>query len=162
MMSARIGDWGVESMRTIIRIVIAAALLIGVIGAAEKKVKMIDLPAAVRQAVQEHSKGGTIKGLAMEDADGAVVYEAELVVNGKTRDISFDKEGKVVSVEEETTLEQVPAAARDAIRKKAGSSKITLVEVVTEKGTTSYEAHFKGARGQAGEVKVNAAGESVK
>src|SRR5262245_35509618 len=128
--------------------------------ASERKVKMSELPAPVQRAVQERSQGATIKGLTVEDDNGVVVYEAELDVNGKTTDISFDKDGNLVSVEEETSLDRVPPAARAAIEKAAGKSKIALVETVTEKGATFYEAHIKRFL-HTSEVKVNAEGERV-
>jgi len=128
--------------------------------ASERKVKMSELPAPVQRAVQERSQGATVKGLTVEDENGVVVYEAELDVNGKTTDISFDKDGNVVSLEEETSLDRVPQAARTAIEKAAGKSKITLVETVTEKGAIFYEAHIKKFL-HTSEVKVNANGERV-
>ena len=123
----------------------------------EKKVTMQQLPAAVQAAVKEHSQGATIKGLAMEVEKGKKLYEAELVVNGHAKDISFDAKGTIVSVEEETTLDKIPAPARAALEKAARNGKIVLVEVVTEGGKTSYEAQISNGK-KTSEVAVDAAG----
>ena len=127
----------------------------------ETKVKMKDLPAAVQAAVKEHSKGATLKGLAKEVENGATRYEAELKVNGRTKDMTFDETGKIVSVEVEVALASIPVAARDAIQKSIGKGKLLLVETVTEGGTTFYEAHIR-KDGKEAEVKVDASGQPVK
>ena len=127
----------------------------------ETKVKMKDLPPAVQAAVKEHSKGATLKGLVKEVENGATRYEAELKVNGRTKDVTFDETGKIVSVEEEVALAGIPAAARDAIQKSVGKGKLLLVETVTEGGTTFYEAHIR-KDGKQTEVKVDANGQPVK
>jgi len=152
---------------------VLAAMLIGAGPAAaqgrqpeegsEKKVTMQDLPPAVQQAVKQHSKGAKLRGLTQETKDGNTFYEAELEVKGRTRDVTFDRSGKLISVEEEVAIGSIPAGARAAIRRAAGAGKITLVESVTEGGKTVYEAHIQQAPGQPElEVKVDANGNPVK
>jgi uncharacterized membrane protein YkoI len=72
---------------------------------------MQDAPAAVQQAIKEQRKGATLRGLASEVENGKTLYEAELKVNGHSKDITFDQQGQIVSVEEETTLAQIPRPA---------------------------------------------------
>jgi uncharacterized membrane protein YkoI len=127
----------------------------------EKKVKMSDLPAAVQQAVKEQSKDATLRGVATEMDKGKTVYEAELTVAGHSKDITFDADGHVVSIEEETPLADIPAPARAAIQSAAGKGKVLEVETVTEDGKTFYEAQIKTG-GKKSEVKVDAAGALVK
>jgi uncharacterized membrane protein YkoI len=127
----------------------------------EHKIAMADVPAPVQNAIKEHSKGATVRGISTEMENGKRVYEAELRINGKTRDVTFDANGGVVSAEEETSIEQIPAAARSAIEKAAVGGKLLLVETVTENGTAFYEGHIKKA-GRESEVKVDADGRPVK
>jgi uncharacterized membrane protein YkoI len=129
-------------------------------GAKEQKVTLEQLPAAVQAAVKEHSKGATVKGFAIESEDGKKLYEAELTVDGHAKDISFDETGAVASIEEETTLDKIPAPARAAFEKAARNGKITIVEVVTEGGKTSYEAEISNGK-KTSEVAVDAAGHEV-
>ena len=143
------------------KVTVIAILLAVLCAAGEKKVKMQDLPPAVQKAVTEQSQGATLVGLARETEDGKTFYEAELKINGRTRDISFDPTGKVVIVEDETPIENIPAPAREAIQKAAGKKKILLVETVTEDGKTFYEAHIR-ALIRTTEVKVDSAGKPVK
>ena len=145
---------------------VAATMSVLVTGVAiaqdsEKKVKMSDLPAAVQQAVREHSKDGKLRGLATEMDKGKKVYEAEFTVAGHSKDITFDSDGHVMSVEEETPLARIPAAARAAIESAANKGKVVEVETVTEDGKTFYEAHVKTGRKKS-EVKVDASGALVK
>ena len=153
------------------RIVLTTAILAGIGTAAtaaqdadskEPKVTLQQLPAAVQAAVKEQSKGATVKGFAIENENGKKVYEAELTVDGHSKDISFDARGAIVSVEEETTLDKIPTPARAALEKAASKGKIVIVEVVTEGGKTSYEAQISTGTGKkTSEVAVDAAGRKV-
>ena len=149
------------------RIIMATALVssLFIAGAAtlasEKKIAMKDVPTAVQQAIKEQSTGATLRGLAKEVEKGKTLYEAELKVVGHSKDITFDEQGTIVSVEEEVALEGIPAAARTAIEKAAGTGKVSEVEKVTEGGKTFYEAHVNKG-GKKSEVKVDASGVAVK
>jgi hypothetical protein len=98
------------------------------LSAAEKGVQMKDLPPVVQKAVQEQSAGATIKGFAKETENGATTYEAEMIVNGHGKDVSFDPSGKVVAVEEEVALDSMPAQVRAAIEKATEGGRIKKVE----------------------------------
>ena len=150
-------------MKTMFAALAMSALVAGLVRAqdSEKKVKMQDLPPAVQQAVKDYSKDAKIRGLATEMDKGKKVYEAELTVAGHSKDVTFDADGHIVSVEEETTLANIPAAAREAIQRAVGKGKIVEVEMVTEDGKTFYEAQVKTG-GKKSEVKVDASGASVK
>jgi uncharacterized membrane protein YkoI len=149
-------------MRNIIAMALISTLLIG--GAAalasERKIAMKDLPPAVQQAIKDQG-GATVRGLAKEVDKGKTLYEAELTVNGHSKDIMFDEQGTMVSVEEESALDQIPPAARTAIEKATGSGKVSAVEKLTEGGHVFYEAQVtKG--GKRSEVKVDASGVAAK
>ena len=149
-------------MRNIIATALISTLLIG--GAAalasERKIAMKDLPPAVQQAIKDQG-GATVRGLAKEVDKGKTLYEAELTVKGHSKDIMFDEQGTMVSVEEESALDQIPPAARTAIEKATGSGKVSAVEKLTEGGHVFYEAQVtKG--GKRSEVKVDASGVAAK
>jgi uncharacterized membrane protein YkoI len=109
--------------------------------AQEKKLNKSDLPAAVQKAVDEQSQGATVRGFSTEKENGQTIYEAQLTVNGKNRDISFDPKGSVLEVEDEVAFESLPAPVQDGLKKKAGAGKITRVETLTKKGkVVAYEA----------------------
>ena len=135
--------------------------LLMIAAAAEKKIKMQEMPAAVQQAVKDQSKGAVIRGFAQKVENGKTLYEMELTVNGHATDVTFDGMGKVVSVEEEVPLESIAGPAREAIQKAVGKGKLQKVESVTENGNSFYEASIRKA-GKSSEIKVDANGAPVK
>ncbi len=83
-----------------ISIFVIAGIAAAGIGAAqeqEKKIKRSDLPAAVEKTVAAQSAGATIKGFSQEKENGQVFYEAEMTVNGHTKDMLIDANGTVVA-----------------------------------------------------------------
>ena len=143
---------------------IAAALIVlgvSLAWAAEKKVKLADVPPAVQQAIKDNTKDATLLGVSKDEEDGKIEYEAETKVNGHGKDITFDESGKLLAVEEETTLDAIPAAAKAAIEKQAAGAKIRKVEKITKGETVVYEAGLaKG--GKRSEVVVTADGAPAK
>ncbi|HET7292681.1 MAG TPA: hypothetical protein VFM88_09660 [Vicinamibacteria bacterium] len=126
----------------------------------ETKATLEQLPAAVQDAVKAQGRGATLRRVAKELKGGVTQYEAELMVDGRRRDVLFDAQGKVVSVEEQKTLSEIPQGARDAILKALGAGKLVLVEEVTKGEATFYEGHISNG-GNISEVKVDAAGKPV-
>ena len=112
--------------------------------AQEKKIKREDLPPAVEKTVTEQSQGATIKGFATEVDKGKRLYEVELTVNGHGKDISMDKEGKIVEVEEEVAMDSLSSKVKAGLTRAAGSGTITKVESLTKGGKlVAYEASVK-------------------
>jgi uncharacterized membrane protein YkoI len=137
-----------------------AVLALGVtaLPAADKKIQAKDLPPAVQKAVQEETKGATIKGYAKEVENGKTMYEVETTVNGHSRDLLFDATGRLVEAEEAVSLDTVPAAVRTAFEARG---KVLTVETVTKGKTVTYEAQVE-KNGKKSEVAVDAAGKSMK
>ena len=108
--------------------------------AAEQPVKLQQLPPAVRQTAAEQSKGATVRGYTKEVEHGQTRYEVATVKDGKTRDVEMDANGNVTEVEQEVSLDSIPASARTALQKAAASGKITKVESVTSGSKVNYEA----------------------
>jgi hypothetical protein len=74
----------------------------------------------------------------------------------------LDPTGKVVEVEEQVTLNSLPAGARNEIVKQAGKGKILMVESITKDNVlVGYEAHKKSAS-KIFEIKVNPDGTPMK
>ena len=107
----------------------------------EKKVQRSDLPPAVEKTVVEQSKGATIRGFSEEKENGQTFYETELMVNGHFKDVLVDVNGSVVEVEEQVSIESLPAAVRRGLQDKAGNGKFVKVEKLTKKDKlVAYEA----------------------
>jgi uncharacterized membrane protein YkoI len=138
----------------------AAVLVLGVtaVSGADKKIQAKDLPPAVQKAVQEETKGATIKGYAKEVENGKTMYEVETTVNGHSRDLLFDATGKLVEAEEAIALDAVPSAVKTALEARGS---VLTVETVTKGKTVTYEAQVE-KNGRKSEVAVDAAGKPVK
>ena len=120
----------------------------------EKKIQRADLPQAVANTVIEQSNGATIKGFSQEQENGQTFYEAELTVNGHSKDVLMDRNGSVVEVEEWVSMESLPSAVRTGLQNKARDGKIVKVESLTKKGKlVAFEAKVL-SNGKQSEVQV--------
>lgn len=144
-------------MRVLAGITLSAAFCLGV-GFAAKSLTLKDLPPDVQKTVQVELKGGEIKSIGKETEHGVTQYEVETMLAGKHRDFEVDTKGKLLVVEEETTIDTVPPAAKAAILKKIGSGKLGMVEIFMRGGETMYEAGYAGKDGKKHEVLVKADG----
>jgi hypothetical protein len=129
--------------------------------AAERKIDRSQLPAAVEKTVQAQSQGAVVKGFSTDVENGQRVYEAELLVNGRSRDIEIAPDGTLNEFEEEVSFESLPPSVQSALTAKAGSAKITKVESLSKKGTlVAYEAAtLKGSKKS--EIQVGPNGEKL-
>ena len=144
-------------MRTITVLLAVAAAV-----ASAKNLSLVELPPAVQKTVQEQAKGAAIRSISKETEHGVVQYEVETMFNGKHRDFEVDTKGNLLVMEEETTLNAIPPAARAAIGKKVADGKLTLVEVMTKGGQTLYEASYTTRSGRKREVVVKPDGTETK
>jgi hypothetical protein len=146
-------------MRTLLTLslVLAAAT-----AASGRKLELSDLPPAVQRTVQAELKGASITGISKETEKGVQQYEIETMLNGKHRDFNVDAKGTLLVVEEETTLETIPAAAKSAILKKVGDGKLGMLELFKRGGETMYEAAYTTRAGKKNEVLFKADGTEVK
>jgi hypothetical protein len=126
------------------------------------KLTVKDLPPAVQKTVQEQLKGGEIKSISKETEKGVTQYEIESMLNGKHRDFNVDTKGALVVMEEEVSIDSIPAAAKAAIMKKVGTGKLSMVESVAKGNETTYEASYTTKGGKKGAVLVKADGTETK
>ncbi len=142
--------------------VLVLGLLFAVANAQEKKITRKQLPPAVEKTVVRESEGATVKGFDTEVEKGQKLYEASLTVNGHSKDILIDKNGNVVEVEEEVSMDSLPAAVQDGLKKAAGSGTIGKVESLTKNGKlVAYEAVVKHGTKRS-EIQVGPQGEKLK
>ncbi len=134
------------------------AVLLATAFAQEKKIHRADLPPAVEKTVAAQSQGATIKGFSQEKENGQLLYEAEMIVGDHSKDISMSSSGAIVEVEEQVSIESLPAAVKAGLQAKAGSGKITKVESLTKHNKiVAYEAQVRTA-GKKSEVQVSPEG----
>lgn len=128
--------------------------------AQDQPVKMADLPAPVRRAVQAQlAKGASLRGLSTDIEGGQREYEAELTVAGHHRDLAMNSQGTILEAEEPVALSSLPAAARAGLAKRG---RVLRVESVSHNGKfVAYEAVVQKANGKRTEVRVDRRGRSV-
>ena len=146
-------------MRTITFLIWFASIAYG----ENKGLKLSSLPAAVQKTVQDNLKGGEIKSIGKEKEDGVEQYEVETVLNGKARDFNVDTKGNLLVVEEATTIDAIPAAAKAGILKKIADGQLRSVETFLKTGVPMmYEAAYTDKKGKKHEVLVKADGTETK
>jgi hypothetical protein len=148
----------IRTIRLIPAIVLACTLTAV---AQEKKIERSALPSAVEKTIQVQSKGAIIKGFTTERENGKRTYEAEMTVNGRSRDIEIAEDGTLNEVEEEVVFGSLPAKVQSALMAKAAGAKITKVESLTKKNKlVAYEAAItKGMKKS--EIQVGPDGEKL-
>ena len=129
--------------------------------AQEKKIQRSDLPAAVEKTVAAQSDGASIRGFSKEKEKGQTYYEAEMKVNGHSKDILMDMTGAIVEVEEEVAMDSLPAAVKEGLQAKAGKGKLLKVESITKHDKlVAYEAVVMTG-GKRSEVQVGPEGKPL-
>jgi len=150
-------------MKTNLIAAIAAAglVLAGTASAQEKKIKRSELPPAVEKTVAAQSAGATIRGFSEEKEKGQTFYEAEMIMNGHSKDVLIATDGTVVEVEEQVTLDSLPAEVKAGLQAKAAQGKILKVESITKKDKlVAYEAKVE-TNGKKSEVQVGPDGKPL-
>lgn len=141
---------------------VVAALSLALIALAqEKKIERKDLPPAVEKTVVAQSQGATIRGFSQEKENGQLNYEAELTVDGHSKDILIDANGAVIEIEEQVAIGSLPAPVKDGLQATAGNGKILKVESLTKKNKlVAYEAVVQSA-GKKKEIQVGPDGQPL-
>ena len=142
-------------------VLVVSLMVVGSAFAQEKKIKRSELPAAVEKTVVEQSKGATIRGFSEEKENGQTTYEAEMLVDGHTKDVQMDSNGAVMEIEEQVDLQTMSAEVKAGLEAKAGKGKITKVESITKRDKlVAYEAQVV-TDGKKSEVQVGPDGKPL-
>ena len=127
----------------------------------EKKIKRSDLPPAVEKTVAAQSAGATVRGFSQELEAAKTYYEAELTVNGHSKDILIAPDGSIVEVEEEVALNSLSPEVKAGLQAKAGGGRMNKVESITKHGKlVAYEAKVD-RNGKKSEVQVGPDGKPL-
>ena len=98
----------------------------------EKKIQRSERPPAVEKTVAAHAQTGSLR-LSREKENGQVFYEAELTVNGHSKDVLIDSTGVMVEVEEQVAIDSLPSAVRAGLHASCGKGgKLLKVESLTK------------------------------
>lgn len=132
--------------------------LFSIVLLADTRISKSQLPPKVQAAIKGQTAGSQILGYSKEFEDGRMTYEVETRRDGKGRDLSFDSEGRLLEVEQQIRMSDVPAPARRALEQHTRGEKIIKVESDTQGNKVSYEATVVKENGKRTEIAVNADG----
>lgn len=121
----------------------------------EVKLPLDQTPEAVQAAVKAAvGADGKLDSVTKEDEDGAVVYEADFVVDGVENSVKVAPSGTVIEKEISVTTSTLPVAVSQALKKAFPKASISKAEEVT---VQYYEVNLVDG-GKKREVKIDAAG----
>ena len=112
----------------------------------EQAVKKGQVPKVILAAFEKAYPKAKVKGYSKETDAGKVVYEIESKEGTVARDVSYDSEGNLLSVEETLPFSNLPKAVQDASKKEFPKSKIAKCEKVVKGTTTQYELVFRSGK----------------
>jgi uncharacterized membrane protein YkoI len=150
-------------VKTLLKLgVLAAAIaVLGVPASAQEvKLKKKQLPPAVLAAFKAAYPNATMKGFAREKENGKTYFEIESVEGSTMRDVLYNPDGTVESVEETIPASDLPAEAQETIKTSHPGAVVTKVEKITHGDVTEYEAHVKVGK-KSMELKFDSSGKLV-
>lgn len=112
----------------------------------EETLQKKDVPQAVLKAFEQAYPMAKMKGLSREREKGKVAYEIESVEGKVHRDVTYNPEGSLISVEESFTFEELPQAVRDAIAKEYPKAKVLQCEKIIKGSSTQFEVVLKSGK----------------
>ncbi len=137
------------------------AAIVMPIAAQEKKLNKSELPSAVQKTADQESKGATVRGYSTEVENGQKEYEVAMSVSGHSRDVTIAPDGKVLEVEEQVEMKDLPASVQQGLRARAAAGTIVKIESLTQGGKlVAYEAQVRNS-GRRWEIQVGPDGKPL-
>lgn len=118
----------------------------------EVVLKFSDCPEAVRKTLTREARGAKIETVDLEAEDGTVLFEADVVIDGKNYEILVAANGTLVAkkLDEEDEADEVevkladcPEAVRKTLTREADGAKIDKVDKFSKEGRWLFETDVK-------------------
>lgn len=109
----------------------------------DEEVFLTELSASLQAAVHKQAAGATIDEITRSFDDDVTSYDVDIVANGKTRTLTFDGNGVLLSSQEDISLPEVPEAARKQILSYAANGKLIALQKVIEANTVCFDADIR-------------------
>jgi hypothetical protein len=115
-------------------------------------IKFSECPAAVQKTLTREARGAKIDKVDLESKDGRVVFEADVVIDGKNYEILVAPNGALIAKkldedEEENEVEMkladCPAAVQKTLMREADGATIDEVDKITTEGRNLYKVNVK-------------------
>jgi hypothetical protein len=144
------------------RLVAVSAVLLGtalMATADEEKVALDKLPQGVVDAVKTRFPKAKMIEAAKEVEDGKTVYEVTIKSGKRAIDVTVSADGKILSVEKEIAVQEIPKAVTDALSAKYPKATIKSAEEISKPDTVAaYEMVIVTADSQNLEVSFDPQG----
>lgn len=116
----------------------------------KKTVRVEDLPAALKSQVEEEIAVCMHYELNLREGLAAPEYELVMSLPGRSnflskaliKDVIYDGSGKILAVETQIALEDVPAGPRELIKKEIGGGELLNVQQLTKDGVIIYQGRI--------------------
>ena len=107
----------------------------------EIRIQRSDLPAAVLSTFNRESEGGSLRAFSKEIEHGHVLYEANILLRTRSKDVLVDEHGAIVEIEQQVSLDSVPNPVRAAVANAAQPGRVLKIESLSREGAIeAYEA----------------------
>ena len=133
----------IPSSPVLLSIVLSISLLSA---RSEKQLKRKDVPQPVIASFEKTYPNAKATGFSVETENGNKEYEVESTDGPTRRDITFDPQGVIISIEETLGSKDLPDSVRTAFSKGYSKAKILKCEKVTERGVTTYELQVQSGK----------------
>jgi hypothetical protein len=127
-------------------------------GDGEKPVPLDKVPRKVIDAVKAKYPKATIRGASTETDKDKTVYELAITNKKQKIDVSLTPEGKIISIEAEIEMKDVPKKVVKAFESKYPKAKVKLIEEVTKGTMHYYEFQLTNADGETVEASFDPSG----
>jgi len=119
-------------------------VLLAALTLAQEKVDASKLPPKVAEALKARFPGATITQVTKETENGEVIYDIEMTKDGKKHEMDCKEDGTLVDIQNEIAVQDLPAAAVNAIKAKYPNSTIKEVgEILVVKDKKETRDHFE-------------------
>ncbi len=123
------------------KITFLSLMLLGACSANAQKMKESEVPAAVKETFNKSFQNA--KGIKWEKE--GVNFEAEFEIGESEKSAVIDATGKLLEVETEIEVSQLPVAIKDYIAKNYGNAKISeAAEMKDASEKVTYQAEISG------------------
>jgi hypothetical protein len=144
-------------MNRLLRVLIVAVLALGIVAVASaqaKKIKESDLPDAVKATAAQETGSGRVTGYWEREQDGGVIYEVDVVVDGRTKGVLISPNGEVIVIQAEVLWDELDPSVQSGLKQLAGDGKIGKVDSVTRGGKIQRYIATVDHDGQKSKVEV--------
>ena len=105
----------------------------------EQSIKKNEVPKVIMDAFLKAYPKAKIKGFSKETHEGKLTYEIESSEAQIHRDVTYNPDGSLVSVEETLPASELPEAVRSTLSKEFPKARILKSEKLTKGQTIEYE-----------------------